>query len=130
MNQAAALKNCSFTLVSVTHEQTTLGQSSFKLGLLVKNPNPVSANVHHIELELFADSNLLATGTFSEPVSVGGNGSEELSLTVTVSHLDAARALKPILSGSVREYRVDATATIRTPLGHLKHGFTVAKTTN
>ena len=127
IDQANALKKCSFSLVSVEHNQSSLTETTFQLVLEVTNPNPVSANLQHIELRLHADELFLAKGVFTEPVRVAGNGSEHLNLQVTVSHMSAARAIKPVLSGSVREYRVDATVTIDTPLGNLKYNFNVAK---
>ena len=127
IQQANALKKCKFSLVSVEHSQSSLTQTTFQLGFEVSNPNPVSANLQHIELRLYADDLFLARGEFTEPVRVGANGSEQLNLVVTVSHMDAARALKPVLSGAVKVYRVDATATVDTPIGSLKYSFNVVK---
>ncbi len=104
----------SFTLVQLEPPGVGSGRAMFRLELSVGNPNTFALSLSRLDFTLFINGRRAAQGSSNEAVNLPPNGSERLTLNITVALGEVPEVLGDmarLVAGEPTPYRLEGAAT-------------------
>jgi LEA14-like dessication related protein len=112
------IKNCNFSLESVSVKNIGLFGVDFQVRIKVSNPNDVEAILDGFDFDFFINQNQVISGKANNKLTVPPSGSSDLYMTVSAGYDRIAGLINEIKSSSLKTYAFKGTVFINSAIGY------------
>ncbi len=121
VKERVAIKECTFSLVSVTAHDFTF--SNLKIDFEIKgyNPNRIDAVLDKFVYTFFVNETDVFSGTTGRGIKIPAGKSETFTTTMTLEYNKIGEALIEAIKFEKADYKLEARAYISTILGEISY---------
>lgn len=121
VRERLAIKECKFSLNSVTAYDFTF--SNFKIDFEIKaeNPNNVDAMLDKLTYDFCVDETDIFSGTTGQSLQIPAGKSKNFATTITLNYSTIAETLLDAIRFQSAVYKVKARAYIKTIIGEISY---------
>lgn len=121
VQERLAIKECKFSFISVKPYDFTFNNLKLDFNINVNNPNKIDAVLDKLKYTLYANDNMLISGTTGKGIKISAKGSNSFVTTITLEYSKLGETLISAIRLGKAEYRVEATAYIQTIIGEISY---------
>ncbi len=121
IRERLAIKECTFSLVSVTPYEFTFNSLKLDFEIKVNNPNSVDAVLDKLVYTLYASDTDLFSGTTGRGIKIPSKESKRFVTTVSLQYSNMGEALIEAIRLAQVEYKIIARAYTTTIMGEISY---------
>jgi len=121
VQERLAIKECKFSFISVKPYDFTFNNLKLDFNINVNNPNKIDAVLDKLKYTLYANDNMLISGTTGKGIKISAKGSNSFVTTITLEYSKLGETLISAIRLGKAEYLVKATAYIQTIIGEISY---------
>ena len=121
MKERLAIKECIFSLISVTPYEFTFNSLKLDFELKVDNPNNIDAVLDKLVYTFYANENDLFSGTTGKGIKIPAGKSKKFVTTTTLQYSKIGEALIEAIRLGKAEYKITARAFTTTIIGEISY---------
>lgn len=123
----AGLKNCEYSLQSVTITEATLTDMTLDVGILTKNTNDTEVAVDKMDYEFFINGKKAFQGAMGQGVTINPGGSETIRSEIKLDYVELGSAIAQSVKDEQANYDIRGTVYLKSSLGTFPFAFFVSK---
>ncbi len=121
VRERLALKECIFSLISVTPYEFTFNSLKLDFELKVDNPNSVDAVLDKLLYTFYANETDLFSGTTGKGIKIPAGKSKKFVTTMTLEYNKVGEALVEAIRLGKADYKITARAYTTTIIGEISY---------
>jgi len=121
IKERLAIKECIFSLISVTPYEFTFNSLKLDFELKVDNPNSIDAVLDKLVYTFYANETDLFSGTTGRGIKIPAGKSKKLVTTMTLQYNKIGEALIEAIRLGKAEYKITARAFTTTVIGEISY---------
>ena len=121
VQERLAIKECKFSLVSVTAHDFEFYNMKLDFQLKVENPNKVDAVLDKLTYSFYANETNVFSGTTGQGIEIPAGKSKNFTTTITLEYNKIGQALIEAITMETATYTIEAKSYIKTPLGEISY---------
>lgn len=121
IKERIAIKECTFSLVSVTARDFTFSNLKIDFEIRGHNPNKVDAMLDKLVYTFFVNETDVFSGTTGRGIKIQAGKSEKFTTTMTLEYNKIGEALIEAIKFEKADYKLEARAYISTILGEISY---------
>jgi LEA14-like dessication related protein len=121
VKERLAVKQCKFSLVSVSPYDFTFNNMKLDFKIKSDNPNKVDATLDKLTYTFYANESDIFSGTTGKGIRIPAGSYTNFVTTIILDYTKLGSALIEAIRLKQASYRVKATAYIDTPLGEISY---------
>ncbi len=121
VKERLAVRECIFSLVSVSPYNFTFNNLKLDFEIKVDNPNRVDAVLDKFVYTLYVNETDVFAGTTGKSIKIPSGKSKNFTTTITLQYKKIGETLIEAIKLEKVEYKITATAYITTIIGEIKY---------
>ena len=121
VKERLAIKECKFSLVSVTAYDFTFSNLKVDFEIKSENPNKVDAVLDKFVYTFYINKTRVFSGTTGQGIKIPAGKSQNFTTTITLEYNKIGEALIEAIKFKNAEYKIDAKVFIKTPIGEISY---------
>jgi LEA14-like dessication related protein len=121
IQERLAIKECTFSLVSVTPHDFTFSNLQLDFNIKAENPNPINAVLDKLTYTLYVNDTHVFSGTTGNKITIPANKSKSFSTTITLEYTNIGDALIEVIKLQTATYTIKARAYVSTVIGEISY---------
>ncbi len=121
IKERLAIKECIFSLISVTPYEFTFNSLKLDFELKVDNPNSVDAVLDKLVYAFYANETDLFSGTTGKGIKIPAGKSKKFVTTMTLEYNKVGEALVEAIRLGKADYKITARAYTTTIIGEISY---------
>jgi LEA14-like dessication related protein len=121
VKERLALKECRFSLISVTPYDFTFANVKLDFTVKVNNPNKVDAVLDKLTYTFYVNETDVFSGTTGKDITIPANKAKAFPTTITLEYTKVGQALIEAIKINNAAYKLKARAYINTIIGEINY---------
>jgi LEA14-like dessication related protein len=121
VRERLAVKQCKFSLVSVTPYDFTFNNMKVDFKIKSDNPNSVDATIDKLTYTFFVNNTDVFSGTTGKGITIPANNSTNFVTTILLDYTNIGSALVEAIKVKSASYKIQARAYINTIIGEISY---------
>jgi len=121
IKERLAIKECKFTLLSVTPYNFTFSSLNLDFEIKTDNPNKIDATLDKLDYTFYVNQTDIFSGTTGKGIKIMAGKSEKFVTTITLEYTKIGSAIVEAIKFQTAEYRIKAKAYVKTIIGELSY---------
>jgi LEA14-like dessication related protein len=121
IQERLAIKECKFSLVSVTPHDFTYSNLQLDFQIKAENPNAINAVIDKLTYTLYVNDTDVFSGTTGQGVTIPAHNSKNFSTTIILEYAKIGTALIEVIKLQTATYTIKARAYVSTAIGEISY---------
>jgi LEA14-like dessication related protein len=121
IQERLAIKECKFSLVSVTPHDFTFSNLKLDFEIKGENPNPINAVLDKLTYTFYVNDTNVFSGTTGQGITIPAGKSKNFSTTITLEYANIGDALIEVIKLQTATYTIKARAYVSTVVGEISY---------
>lgn len=121
VKERLAIKECKFSLISVTPYNFTFSNLTLDFEIRANNPNKVDAVLDKLDYTFYINETDVFFGTTGKGIKIQAGKAEQFTTTITLEYTKIGEALVEAIKFKKAEYKIKAKAYIKTIIGEISY---------
>lgn len=121
IQERLAIKECTFSLVSVTPHDFTFSNLQLDFNIKAENPNPINAVLDKLTYTFYVNDTHVFSGTTGNNITIPANKSKNFSTTILLEYTKIGEALIEVIKLQTATYKIKARAYVSTIIGEISY---------
>jgi LEA14-like dessication related protein len=121
VQERLAIRECKFSLVSVTPHDFTFSNLQLDFEIKGENPNPINAVIDKLTYTFYVNDTNVFSGTTGQGITIPANKSKNFSTTITLEYTKIGEALIEVIKLQTATYKIKARAYVSTVIGEISY---------
>ncbi|MEO0138213.1 MAG: LEA type 2 family protein [candidate division WOR-3 bacterium] len=121
ITERMTIRECRFTLISVSAYDFTFSDMKVDFELKVQNPNKTNATLDKLDYTFYVNQTAVFSGTTGQGLKIPAGKSANFTTTITLEYTKIGQALVEAIRFKTASYQIKARAYIKTMLGEISY---------